>query len=211
MIKIAEQRRTSRTLVCSIIGGGGCGKSTLSALLDKPKEGMVSISVDDYVKGDRKHRRQNLESGDPRDKYDFQMMNNTLHKLVSDRSDNKTILIPKYDEKTGLGIDAPRMGYRKIEHPIEVIFVEGVFAGLVENPDIIIFLNTPKKLRLINRLKRATTKRKEGEAEEVKRNFEERELREFEPFALPYKEKAHYVIEVINKGEEYLYTLIKKD
>ena len=180
------------TLVIALISGAGAGSSTLAQELINKLPKSDAIGTDDYLIGDRKYRRENIEGQDPLLKYDIEFMRQEVKKICSLRNGDE-ILVPRYDEPTGLAL-AQEPYSHKIKS-LKYLIIEGDFQFL-DQVDYLIYLDVPDEVRLRNRLEREIKKRNEKSKQAVKDNFEIRQKLQHVPYCEPLKDKADILVQV---------------
>lgn len=205
--QIAEILRAIKkpeTKVIALVGGPASGKGTLAALLQENLHSAAIISTDDYVRGDRRFRREEIEhkGGDPILKYNFDFLKEQVKQIAALRED-QTIGVPQYDEITGIAIGPDPVSppdtntYSKKIGRVDYLMIEGDFQPLSrEKLDYLIYLDVSDEVRLANRIHRDLQERGEHEEQKIRDNFELRQRTQFIPHTLPNKEQADMVIEV---------------
>ncbi len=148
-----EPETPHRCLVVGIAGGTGSGKSTLARRLARRvgEERCALVTQDNYYKdlGHLSVAARSRVNFDHPDSIDSPLLVEHIRKLKAGES----IVSPRYDfsrhARGSGGIDIPAR---------EVILVEGilvlVWAELVAEMDIKIFVETPDDLRLLRRMRR---------------------------------------------------------
>lgn len=178
--------------VISIVGGAASGKTTLADNLKQYLGNADTLSTDDYLIGNRKYRRENLEGKDPTQKYNFVALNQHIS-AIKNLNQNETIAVPTYNEQTGEALAATKWGHkiRKVRY----IIVEGDFDA-VNSPNLLIYFDVSNDVRLSNRIKRDQLLRNASE-EEIKQNFLLRQELQHKPYTEPTKKKADVVIKAL--------------
>lgn len=196
------------TKIVALYGGAASGKTTLcKALVDSlVQQGHSAdfIGTDDYVIGDRAYRRQHIEGKDPREKYDFKLLNQTISAIKEITSSEETVGVPTYDEVSGEGIAAGEGNYTHRIGRLEALIVEGDFPE-VENPDLVIYIDTPDEARLTNRLARDKVHRNEADTSKIVDNFHLRQKKQHEPITLTALDQANIIIRASVTENEWRY------
>ncbi len=192
------------------VGGVASGKTTLSNKLAEALGNSVTIGTDDFVINTREWRRVNVvaQNKSPLLKYDFELLEKIVNQLQS--SDFKIVLIPKYDEFTGLAVADSLDNYRKIEKKPEYIIIEGDFQAF-PNPGLQIYFHVSDQVRTNNRLRRDQQKRNATDKVKLLADIKTRDEQQHFPFTLPQAEKSNYLLTAVpSDGGEYKYCLYQK-
>ena len=193
--------------VISIVGGAASGKTTLANHLKQYLGSADTLSTDDYVIGDRKYRRENLEGKDPTQKYDFVILNQHIN-TIKELKEGENIAVPTYNEQTGEALAATEWMHKIGK--VHYIVVEGDFDA-VDAHDLLVYFDVPNDIRLSNRVKRDQITRNATQ-EEIEQNFYLRQELQHKPYTEPTKKKADVVIKALlaKATAKYTYEVIEK-
>ncbi len=215
LAKRIEELPAETVKVISLIGGAASGKSTFtrSVIGELAKAGIAadSIGTDDYNRGDRAWRWEHFEGDDPEDpigKYDFDLLNRNIE-LIKQNISDKPVVVPTYDQTTGLAIDAGKENYTHKVGKVNVLFVEGDFHP-VEAPDLVIYLHVPDVVRLQNRISRDLELRGGDDPEKITGSFNFRQHRQHIPYTIPAIESADFVLRVIPVEGSWTYDVFQR-
>jgi uridine kinase len=211
VVQAIKEKRRKYSLIISLVGGAGSGKTIFSKRLKKALPQADSIGTDDFAVRDRKYRRP-LEKKNPLRKYDIKLLNKKIRQ-IKNLKPGRTIKVPTYNEKTGLAIAVGEKNYKHKVRKVNYLIVEGDF-DLVKNPDFRIFFHVPDKIRLKNRIFRDTGLRGFKNIKEVTKNFYWRQKCQHLPHCLPATNKANLLITVkaklLKSGFDYKYNIYKR-
>jgi uridine kinase len=180
------------TAVIAVVGGAASGKTRLVENLIRHMDSADYIGTDDYVVGDREHRRTHLEEGDPIKKYDFELLNKKVQS-IKDLSVGDTVSVPRYEQQTGMAASVGEENFPHVIGPVATLFIEGDFDPVL-SPDLKIFLHVPDNVRLSNRIGRDSRFRSEQDEKKIAHNFNARQQRQHLPHTLLAAETADIII-----------------
>jgi uridine kinase len=188
--------------VISIVGGAASGKTTLANRLKQFLGSADTLGTDDYVVGDRKYRRENLEGKDPTLKYDPVALNQHIA-AIKRLSEGEVVAVPTYNEQTGEALAATEWTHQIGK--VDYIIVEGDF-DFVENPDLLVYFDVSDDNRLMNRIRRDQITRGASE-DEIRQSFELRQELQHRPHTEPTKGKADVVVKahIVNDENDSRY------
>lgn len=214
--------------VISLVAGPASGKGTLATMIKEALGNAAVLSTDNYLKGDRKYRRTNIEDPgkDPIEKYDFAFLKQQVE-VITKLKDDDTVGIPEYDGVSGVAIGAdpdnppdPNTYLKKVGK-VNYLIIEGDFQPFDRNQiDCLVYLDVPDEIRLANRVYRDLQKRGESDEQPIIDNFNSRQKTQFIPHTLPNRELADMVIEVnatllavptSNRKFDYRFNILKRD
>lgn len=203
-----QELKAEETKVVSFIAAPAAGKTTfaddLVSELERRGEKAAFMGSDGFVVKDREYRRAHLEGKDPLAKYDFQYMLTLIERIKNNKDPNVEIGVPRYDDSTGLGLDAGEENYKKIG-PVDFLIVEGDFDP-VPDPDLHVYMHVPDEVRLQNRIDRDLKIRNEN-LQAVIDTFNLRQKLQHLPYTVPSIKKSDLVLEVDSKEGRYSYTI----
>lgn len=204
LVEAVTKINKTGTKVISLVGGPGSGKTTLASSLKEHLTGSEVISTDDYVRGTRAFRRNEIERAglDPLFEYDFGFMKDQVKSIVG-LPEGATVKIPQYNYQTGIALSADpdetpnQEKYQRQVGRLNFLIVEGDFQPL-ERADIdtLIYFDVPDNVRLQNRVGRAVNQRAETTAQDVIDNLNFRQKNQTKPHTLPNRAIADWVIKV---------------
>ncbi len=176
-----------------IVGGVASGKSTLANKLKNKLEDVIIISTDDYVKGTREWRRDEIVSKNksPLEKYDIQLLNEVIINLLS--HDFIPVRIPKYNELTGLAVANSIENYILIDKKPEFVIVEGDFQFITKR-GLQIYLHLSDEARSKLRIDRDTKNRGEIDLKKLVSDIATRNAQQHYPFTLPEAANSEILI-----------------
>jgi uridine kinase len=216
IVRQIQSLNSNKTKVIALTGGAGSGKSTLghSIIEGLVKAGITAdiISTDDYNRGDRAWRREHFEGSeirDPRDKWDFGLMNQKIEQIQQNKDEDKKVKVPTYNQATGIAIDEGEESYLHGIGPVDVLVVEGDMLA-VDNPDLTIYLHVPDDVRLQNRIERDMQHRSEVDQQKVIDNFKLRHHNQHLPYTLPAVNWSDVVIDASPTNDEWQYDIYKR-
>jgi len=195
IVAAIREVEAEQTAVLTLVGGAASGKSALTRLLIEALECSASVCTDDFVIGDRAYRREHLEGKDPTKKYDLELLNSTVNKIIALEEGEQT-KVPLYDEPSGASIALGEENYRTIIGKLDYLIVEGDFL-FVQNPNFQIYLHVADDVRLENRIRRDCKDRSETCSASVVENFKHRQINQHIPHTLPCTKTADLLISVI--------------
>lgn len=210
---------TNQTIVITLTGGPGSGKSTLREhiiqQLEMAGHAADYVSTDDFGLYSRAKRNKLIAEGkmNPWTAKDWILLNNLVNKIKKGES----VKAPIYNELTG---DAVVVGEENFPHNIprnlHFFIIEGDFQP-VSRVDVKIYFHVPTDIRRENRVVRDLTKRNGGNREEIVKSFDFRLDSQYYPYTLPNVEKSDILI--MTKAEKskdektpfiYSYDIFKK-
>jgi uridine kinase len=189
-----------------IIGGVASGKSTLAKSLARKLSNTVIICTDDFVKGTREWRRNNIvaKNKNPLLKYDLALLKTKISELCSEKF--KPVFLPKYDEFTGLAIADSPDKYLKIGVKPDYIIIEGDFQ-VFPNAGLQIYLHKSDSARAQDRIKRDKTARNETDMTRLMADIQIRDIQQHFPFTLPNSAKSDFILKMHkSSGGQYKYS-----
>lgn len=193
--------------VVGIVGGVACGKSILSEELRRNLGNSIVLSTDNYVKGTREWRRNEIvaKQKNPLLKYDFELLNKNIEHLRL----GKRVLLPQYDQLTGLAIEDTLDKYRIIDKKTDYIIVEGDFFEYTR-PDLLLYIHASDELRKSLRIERDTAKRNEGNILKLLEDIELRNQQQHFPYTLPCSNSADIIVVLNFENNAFKYNVYKR-
>lgn len=192
----------------SVVGGVASGKTTLVKELVKRIPGSDFIGTDDYVKGTREYRRNEIvaKGKSPYEKYDFEFMRNKIAE-IKNITEDEVVSLPQYDSHTGLAVAAGEENFTKKISKLKLLFVEGDFQPLTEM-DLLVYFHVSDSIRTNNRIERDQQERNEVDIEKLMADIQIREQQQHYPITLPEASNADVIIVAdYNSAHQYEFTL----
>ena len=196
LIQKLKKLHINKTIIVTLTGGPGSGKSTLREqliiALEKDGHSADYVSTDDFGLYTREERNRLIKEGkiNPWTAKDWVLLN----MLIDEVREGKSVKAPVYDEASG---DAVVVGEENFPHIIKprlhFLLVEGDFQP-VEHVDLKIYFHVPTDVRRENRVVRDLAKRNGGDIEKIKQSFDFRLESQYYPYTLSNAEKADVLI-----------------